>query len=121
VKRKQGKQRSNEFCFKRPSDLFVFLSLGRVLPLPLSERVHGAASLSGLGPHGRGRDQPVAHRHHQRLRPRHQAGDAPARGAGTRFIRDLSGFVRDLSRFKGHLCRFIRDLSGFIRDINRFN
>lgn len=56
---------------------------GGVFSLPVSERVHGAASLSALGPHGRDRNQRFTHHHHQRLRFHHQPGDTRPGCAGT--------------------------------------
>lgn len=61
---------------------------GGVLPLPVSERVHRAAALHGLGPHGGDRHQPLARRHHQRVRPRHQPKDSRPGRAGTGDLRD---------------------------------
>lgn len=71
----------NEFCFSSALTLSFLLS-GGVFPLPVSERLHGAASLHGLGAHGRDRDQRLAHHHHQRLRSRHKPRDARPGCAG---------------------------------------
>lgn len=76
VRKRRKIERNNRFISGEHLCRFhisAFVSIsGGVFPLPLSERVHGAASLSGLGSHVWNWDQRFTHHHHQRLRPCHE-------------------------------------------------